>query len=268
MKLPLGFLAALGVIFAVLGLQVRAQNLPSSLSFSVSGSFENAASESSKSLLIADNNLTDGYDAGMDQYDAPASLNPYGSKGSAAFQWGVAATNSSYAHSSALWFEPISGSNIAPNEYFNLGFLHYRNGTIKNNTGATSVDIALNLTFSNPSAMPAVNASFTSDLINSTNSNDPVASADIVSLRNWASELNYTDSNGDRYYLELTFKVDQNTIDGTLSTADQFRVFEGGQGRAELLGRFTTTPTLQNVPEPSTALLGLLGSLALLRRKR
>ena len=100
------------------------------------------------------------------------------------------------------------------------------------------------------------------------NSSDPVASADIVSLRNWASPLDYVDSNGNRYYLELTFKVDQNTLDGTLSTQEQFRVFEGGQGRAELLGRFTTTPGPLAIPEPSTALLGLLGALALLRRKR
>ena len=267
MKSPLGLLATLGVIFNILGLQVGAQNLPGSLSFTVSGSFENAVSESSKSLLISDNNLTDGYAAGMDQYDAPASLNPYGSAGSAAFQWGAASTTSSYAHSSALWFEPISGKNIAPNQYFNIGYLYYRNGTIKSNTGASSVDIALNLNFSNPSDMPAVNATFTSDLINSVNTSDPIASADIVSLRNWAAPLNYVDSNGHQYFLELSFKVDQTTIDGTLSTPDEFRVFEGGQGRAELLGRFTTSPMLQ-VPEPSTALLGLLGALAMLRRKR
>ena len=187
--------------------------------------------------------------------------------GSAAFQWGVAATNSSYAHSSALWFEPVTCTNISPNQYFNVGNLYYRNGTIKTNTGASSIDIALNLSFSNPSDMSAVNATFTSDLINSPNTNDPIASADIVSLRNWASPIDYIDSNGNRYYLELTFKVDQNTIDGTLSSPDEFRVFEGGQGRAELLGRFTTTPTNQ-IPEPSTALLGFIGSLALLRRKR
>jgi hypothetical protein len=268
MKSPLGLLAALVLVSAISAAQAVAQNLPGSLSFTVSGSFENAASESSKSLLISDNNLTDGYVAGMDQHDAPASLNPYGSQGSAAFQWGVAATNSSYAHSSALWFEPISGINIAPNQYFNLGYLYYRNGTIKSNTGATAVDLNLNLSFSNPSDMPAVNATFTSDLINSTNGNDPVASADIVSLRDWAAPLNYTDSSGNQYFLELTFKVDQNTLDGTLSTQEQFRVFEGGQGRAELLGRFTTTPGPLAIPEPSSAMLGLLGAIALLRRKR
>ena len=72
--------------------------------------------------------------------------------------------------------------------------------------------------------------------------------------------------------MEVTFQVDQDTIDGTLSSQDEFRVFEGGQGSATLLGRFTTSPigfTGQlAVPEPSTALLGALGMFFLLRRRR
>ena len=76
--------------------------------------------------------------------------------------------------------------------------------------------------------------------------------------------MNFTDAAGNTYYLELSFRVDQDTLDGTLSTPDQFKVFEGGQGRAELLGRFTT----QLIPEPSSALLSLFGLVAALRRKR
>lgn len=103
-----------------------------------------------------------------------------------------------------------------------------------------------------------------------------MASADIVSLTNHGSAINFKDANGQQYYLELSFKVDQNTLDGTLSTLDQFKVFEGKQGSADLIGRFTTTPmpvgsSIDNtvtVPEPSTALLSLLGTVALFRRKR
>lgn len=91
---------------------------------------------------------------------------------------------------------------------------------------------------------------------------------DIVSLRNQAAPVDFLDAAGNRYYFELTFKVDQNTIDGTLSTQDQFRVFEGGQGRAELVGRFTTTPGAVTVPEPSSALMAVFGAFALCRRKR
>ncbi len=271
MKLPLGFFAILGLIFAILSIRADAQSLPSSLSFTISGSFNNGVQESNNSVLIADNNLTDGYASGMDLTNAPATLNPTGPTGSAAFQWGTPSTSSSYPHSSAIWFEPLAVANVTANQYFNLGYLYYRNGTIKSNTGASAVDIALALNFSNPSGMSPINTSFTSDLVNSPNTSDPVASADTVSLRNRGSILNFNDASGNSYYLELSFKVDQNTLDGTLSTEDQFRVFEGNQGRAELLGRITTTPGVTGgatIPEPSSSLLAVIGVLALIRRKR
>ena len=264
MKHPHVFLAIFVSIFAIFGAQAIAQNLPTSLSFTVSGSFENGVGDGNNSILIADNNLTDGYVAGMDLNDAPATLNPNGPAGAAAFQWGSASTNSSYPHTSALWFEPVAVNNVAPNQYFDLGNLYYRNGTILGRTGASSVNLALALNFSTPSGLAPVTTSFTSDLINSPNTSDPVASADTVSLRNSFAPVNFTDASGNRYFLELSFRVDQNTLDGTLSTSDQFKVFEGGQGRAELLGRFTT----QAIPEPSSALLAVFGLVALLRRKR
>jgi len=268
MQKPLGFLAVLGLVPAILETQASAQNLPGSLSFSVSGAFGNGVNETSNSLLYADNNLTNGYSPGMDLQDAPTNLNPTGSAGSAAFQWGQAASNVTYAHSSALRFSPIAATQISAGEYFDIGSLYYRNGTIKSGTGASSVDLSLNLNFTNPSGIAPISVVFTNDLINTSNSGDQVASADIVSLRNLSAPLDFSDAAGNRYYLELTFKVDQTTIDGTLSTQEQFRVFEGGQGRADLLGRFTTTPISAPVPEPSTALLGVLGALAFFRRKR
>ena len=264
MKIPFGFFAFIGLIFAIIDSQTNAQNLPGSLSFSVSGAFENGVGQTSSSLLLADNNLTDGYSAGMDLQDAPAGLSAGGPVGSAAFQWGKASTSSSYPHSSALWFTPIMGINVGPDESFAIGSIFYRNGTINSGSGASAVDLALTLNFSSPSGIAPISTVFTSDLINSPNTDDPVASADIVSLRNTSAPLDFTDAAGNRYFLELTFKVDQTTIDGTLSTQDEFRVFEGGQGRADLLGRFTTCP----IPEPSTALLSVLGALAFFRRKR
>jgi hypothetical protein len=264
MTISFGFFACIGLIFAILNSQAEAQNLPGPLSFSVSGAFENGVGQTSSSLLITDNNLTDGYTTGMDLHDAPAGLGTEGPAGSAAFQWGKAATSSSYPHTSALWFLPIASSNVALGESFNIGSLFYRNGTINSQSGATSVDLALTLSFSSPSGIAPVTTVFTSDLINSLNSSDPVASADIVSLRNIAAPLDFEDAAGNRFYLELTFMVDKTTIDGTLSTQTEFRVFEGGQGRADLLGRVVSSP----VPEPSTALLGVLGALAFFRRKR
>jgi hypothetical protein len=263
MKSPRFFLTIFASILAIFD-AASAQNLPGSLSFTVSGSFENGVGQGTDSILIADNNLTNGYSSGMDLKDAPTTLDPNGPAGAAAFQWGLASGTSAYPHTSALWFEPIDAVNVSANQSFSIGNLYYRNGTIVSGTGASSVNLALNLNFTTPSGLPVTMVSFTQDLINSPNTGDQIANADTVSLRNSGAPLNFNDAAGNTYYLELTFRVDQNTLDGTLSTQDQFKVFEGGQGRAELLGRFTTTP----IPEPSSAILSVISLLATLRRKR
>lgn len=272
MKLLPGF-AYLAAVFACLGLSMEsgAQTLPGSLAFSVDGSFVNGTAQSASSILITDNDLTNGYNAGFDLTDAPTSLNPTGPAGSAAFQWGEISSTSAYPHTSSLWFRPLDIGTVAPEQSFQIANLYYRNGTIKTTTGATAVDIAMTLAFAQPLGMDPINVVFGTDLINTVNGTDPVASADIVSLRNRVASLDFFDPHGNRYYMELTFQVDQSTIDGTLSSADQFRVFEGGQGSATLLGRFTTTPvgfTGTLVPEPSSAVIGALGMLFLLRRRR
>lgn len=254
--------------FAVISLapKAEAQTLPGSLGFSVEGSFVNGQADSSNSILIADSDLTDGYTSGFDTTDAPTGLATSGPAGSAAFQWGDASTGSGYAHPSALWFQPLTVSNAIAEQSFELGHLSYRNGTIKNRTGANWVDLALILSFAQPLGLDPVSVVFGSELINSVNTSDPIASADIVSLRNLSAPIRFTDASGNQYFLELTFKVDQDTLDGTLSSQDQFRVIEGCQGTATLMGRFTTTPVC--IPEPSAALLGGLGILLLIRRKR
>lgn len=273
MKLSPGFslMTLLGLITA--SPLAEAQTMPGSLQFVVDGSFANGTVESSNSVLLTDNDLTNGYSSGFDLTDAPTALATNGPSGSAAFQWGTAASTSSYPHPSALWFQPLTLGSLVPEQSFEIAYLHYRNGTIKSNTGATGVDLAMNLAFSQPSGIDPLNVTFGLGLINTTNTNDPVASADIVSLGNRVSSLDFFDSYGNRYFMELSFAVDQDTIDGTLSTEDQFRVFEGSQGRATILARFTTNPagplgdTLV-VPEPSAALLGGIGALLLLRRRR
>ena len=269
MKSLSGFASFLSMlVVAALTPVAIAQNLPGSLGFTIEGSFINGTAESSNSILITDNDLTNGYAAGFDLKDAPTGLNPNGPQGSAAFQWGEASWNSSYAHSSALWFQPLAIGNVAPEQSFDLGYLFYRNGTIKSNTGASWVDLALTLSFSQPLGQDPISVVFGSELVNTVNGPDPVASADIVSLRNLAAPIDFTDASGNQYFLELTFKVDQDTMDGTLSTQDQFRVFEGSEGSATLVGRFTTSPITQAIPEPSAAAIGALGMLFLLRRRR
>jgi PEP-CTERM motif len=259
-------------VLALFSVSAMAQNLTGSLSFNSSGSFADGVAQTSSSILLYDNDLTDGHDASMDVTDAPAGLAPLGPVGSAAFQWGVAASGSSYDHTSALWFEALTNTNVRAEEHFNIGYLHYRNGTIAGQSGASWVNLAVNLAFSQPLGISSINEVYGLELVNTRNGDDPIASADIVTLRNQAAPLNFTDASGNRYYLEISFKVDPNTIDGTLSTADQFKVFEGQAGRGTMQGRFTVTPIHPpgdgSVPEPSTALLAVLGLLAVIRRKR
>jgi hypothetical protein len=178
-----------------------------------------------------------------------------------------------YSHPSAIRFLPLSISNAVAEKPFDLGHLYYRNGTIKNNTGATWIDIAMTLSFVQPLGLDPITVVFGSELINSSNKeNDLIASADIVSLNEFAAPINFKDGYGNQYYLELSFKVDQNTLDYSLSTEDQFRVFEGHQGSATLVGRFTVDPRgpqgINQIPEPSSALIAALGMLLAFRRRR
>ena len=240
------------------------QNLPESISFSISGRFRNGVEESFNSLLITDNTLTDGYASGADLHDVPAALATTGPVGSAFFQWGIPSAMEDYPHASALWFQPLTVTNAVPEQEFEIGYLYYRNGTIQSSTGASAAD--LRLTFTLPDKSTIV-TNFTSSLINTPNTGTAAEMADVVSLDNHAAPLGFTDNKGHTYYLDLSFKVDDDTLNNSLANTTEFRAYEGTVSRAEMFGRFTIAPA-QAVPEPATALLGLLGSLFFVRRKR
>jgi hypothetical protein len=74
----------------------------------------------------------------------------------------------------------------------------------------------------------------------------------------------FSEAQGTQSVLEVGFRVDATTLNNTLSTPTEFRVLEGGNGRADLVGRFTTVP----IPEPSSAMLVGLAAMGLLRRSR
>jgi hypothetical protein len=74
----------------------------------------------------------------------------------------------------------------------------------------------------------------------------------------------FSEAQGTQSVLEVGFRVYATTLNNTLSTPTEFRVLEGGNGRADLVGRFTTAP----IPEPSSAMLVGLAAMGLLRRSR
>ncbi len=266
MSAPRLLVAGISIIAAIASVrEAHGQTLPGSMSFSVSGRFTNGVAESSNSLLVTDNNLTNGYNSEIDLHNAPATLANGGPAGSSVFQWGRASSGDTYPHASALWFEPLAVKNAEANQDFGIGYLYYRNGTIESSSGASAVDLTLTFTLPGQNTMVT---SFTSNLINTPNTGTATQNADIVSLANRSAPLSYKDVSGTTYYLDLSFRVDADTLNNSLSNTTEFRAFEGTVSRAEIIGRFTTTPGVLAVPEASSLLLGALGSLFLLRRKR
>jgi len=230
------------------------------LNGTVSSSFTNPVAEPPNSTTFAnviDNNLLNGVASVLTPIPFTATA------GASAFSWGTASSNNTLT--SALWFRPGSLSNVPLETSFEIGRLFYRNGTIVSGTGASQVDLSMALTFTTPQLQnPIQMISSTLMMLNTPNGNDPIASADIVEIGSPASLLTFTDPANRQYYLELTFQVDQNATDGSLSDQDTFRVFEGQTGQAVLMGRVTVEP----IPEPGGAVLIAAAGMAILLRRR
>jgi hypothetical protein len=232
-----------------------------SLDFKVEGSFSNPVRVSSRSVSRIDNDLTNGFDRGIDTFLAPSIVNPVGA---AAFEWGRRASFAPFPHTSGLLFDPSLSVSAIPAQEFVFGSLWYRNGTILDATGAQAVDLTLDFDFAPALGIGSQSVTYGLTLVNTLNTRDPIASADIVRLNNSLAPLNFSDAVGNQYFLEVGFRVDPTTLNNTLSTPSEFRVLEGGNGRADLVGRFTVVP----IPEPGSAMLLGLAALGLLRRNR
>jgi hypothetical protein len=153
---------------------------------------------------------------------------------------------------STLSFTPIAFSGD-PNQVFSIGKLDFFNGIIAGGSEADSVDLSLNITFSGG---PTINRIASFSLVNTTNTSDPIESADIVSL-----------------------------VSGGF-TLSSFNVLEEVSAQADLLVKFTTSGNdLQivgfgnpsgggfvtggtSVPEPFTIIGSLIGGTAALRMRK
>ena len=235
----------------------HAQTLPTTNTFSVQGSFKNVSGESAASVFIIDDQLDDGYAPGTDLFGAPTALLPTADRGNAFFQWGT--PESAGEHSSALWFQRNFSTNVRVERPFDLGFLYFRNGSITDGTGITEFDLGFSLIrpgISLPNNLNPTVVSYGASLIDTPGAGSP----DQLVLQENFYETPFVDADGKVYFLKIGFT---NPGDGASTpTSTSFSVPEGNVGRVHVTGTLTT------VPEPSAAVLGALGALALLRRRR
>ncbi len=163
----------------------------------------------------------------------------------------------------------FTGANFSANfgQDFKLGTLSYFNGTVAGNSNLGNIDLTSRLNFVQP-GIPAVNSNFTLRLNSTTNSSDPIASADFVNFVNTASSSRF-DINGVTYTVNISgFR---NVVgDGFLqSSATEFHVQEGRTASADLYGSVVAASL--PVPEPETyamMLAGLAGLGFMARRKK
>lgn len=172
------------------------------------------------------------------------------------FTWGSGQSSLDYA---GVAFD------VDENEEFVFGSLDFFNATSFQSTQADSVDLSVMLTFTAPSGFLE---SFIYDLglINSTNTSDPNASADIVNFDNTVPS-NFFSIGGIDFTLE--FLGFGQLTGGGFTVEDSFRVLEGASATVDLVGRVTSNPggTINpegTIPEPATLLLCVLGLLGLL----
>ena len=132
-----------------------------------------------------------------------------------------------------LTFTPNDFETITPNVWFDLGDLVMLNGTTFYNSEANGVTLSISLNLTEPAHATVVHINL--GLISTENTDDKLASADIVELRNPNTDFKVT-VDGVEYRLELGWAT-QDAGAGVVQ-GNQFLVYETATASAVLRGRF------------------------------
>jgi hypothetical protein len=170
--------------------------------------------------------------------------------GTPVFTWGESALPNSLSFRGTAYASPFETP-------FRVGSISYFNGTTTLGTTPDSVQLALTLDFTNP-ALGAITSNYDFTLITTTNTADPIESADFVKLPSLFSSTSFFI--GSTEYRVKLVGFDNVVGDGFLeSSASELHVIEGGTASADLFAIVTTQP----VPEPETYALMLAGLAAI-----
>lgn len=132
-----------------------------------------------------------------------------------------------------LTFTPGTFETITPNVWFELGDLVMLNGTTFYNSEASAVTLSINLNLTEPAHSTVVHINL--GLISTENTDDKLASADIVELRNPNTDFKVT-VDGVEYRLELSWET--RDAGAGVVQGNQFFVYETATASAVLRGRF------------------------------
>ena len=156
--------------------------------------------------------------------------------GGSKFSWGTPADGTTQP--SSLTFEGASFENIVPEVEFVVGTLEFYNGTIYSGTGASGIELDVELEVQVNIPVENEELVFELELINTPNYDwqDEDANADYVRLAS-SSTTFATAGDGTIYYLVLEFASSSGS---GYTTIDEFHVWEGASATGTLVARVTT----------------------------
>jgi hypothetical protein len=196
-----------------------------------------------------------GTSSGIFQNPVPGADNPtptYAGVGTATFSWGAGGDPSSMTYTPV---SPFSGGLETP---FTIGNLYYYNGSINPGSGADGVTLNLALTLTQPTGVSQVFL-YTMQLVNTSNTGDPYASADYVILSTFPNSTFTIDSS--TYTLTLGFGTA--TGGGVVDNGgNYFHVYEDASASAPLIG--TITSDISGVPDGGSTVALLAFGIAVL----